>query len=133
MGRIAQQGFTLVEVLIVVAIIGILLAIAVPGYYRARELTRARACQSNLVRIAGAVEIYVLENNVAADQSVQMAALIREDGAGHLKSRPVCPSQGQYGETIALGKGPECSLGINTDEPHLSHTMAAAAGQATFQ
>ena len=44
-------GFTLVEIMIVVGIIGIIIAIAVPAFLRQREMSRARACQDNLKTI----------------------------------------------------------------------------------
>jgi prepilin-type N-terminal cleavage/methylation domain-containing protein len=59
----AERGFTLVEIMIVVLIIGILLAIAVPNFVRARESSRAKACVSNLKQIDAAKEQWAMDNN----------------------------------------------------------------------
>lgn len=99
------KGFTLVEIMIVVAIIGILIAIAVPGFIKARETSRRRACQENLTKIDGAVQQYILENNLqnlaAATaiantplEAVADGILIGTDS--YLKADPKCPSGGIY-------------------------------------
>jgi len=50
----STKGFTLVEIMIVVAIIGILVGIAVPGFIRARTQSQGKACCENLQKIDGA-------------------------------------------------------------------------------
>ena len=55
------KGFTLVEIMIVVAIIGIIIAIAVPAFLRARENARGRACQENLMKLDGSTEQWALD------------------------------------------------------------------------
>ena len=56
------QGFTLVEIMIVVAIIGLLAAIAIPNFVRARQNSQKNACINNLRQIDGAKAQWALEN-----------------------------------------------------------------------
>ena len=113
MFRKNNKGFTLVEIMIVVAIIGILIAIAVPGFVRARTQSRTRACQENLSKLDGAKEQWALENNQAAGVTPTMAVLCAPDGSLYVKSAatgPVCPGGGTY-TLNAIGTAPVCSVG----------------------
>jgi prepilin-type N-terminal cleavage/methylation domain-containing protein len=56
-----KGGFTLVEIMIVVAIIGLLAAIAIPAFMKARNSARRNGCINNLRQIDGAKDQYVLE------------------------------------------------------------------------
>ncbi len=56
-----KKGFTLVEIMIVVAIIGLLAAIAIPAFMKARNSARRNACINNLRQIDGGKDTYVLE------------------------------------------------------------------------
>lgn len=58
----ARGAFTLIELLTVIAIIGILSAIFIPGIGSARESAHDAACKSNLRQIGGAVSLYITEN-----------------------------------------------------------------------
>ena len=69
-----RAGFTLVEIMIVVAIIALLAAIAVPGFLRARKRSQASKIINDLRMIDGAVDQYAIENNKGTGDTVPVAA-----------------------------------------------------------
>ncbi len=69
-----RAGFTLVEIMIVVAIIALLAAIAVPGFLRARKRSQASRIINDLRLIDSAVDQYAIENNRTSGSSVPTAA-----------------------------------------------------------
>lgn len=110
-----KKGFTLVEIMIVVAIIGIIVAIAVPAFLRARENARGRACQENLMKIDGSVEQWALDFRQSNGATVTMAGIVGT--TLYLKRTPLCPSGGDYSngsttDTFTVGTDPVCSIGI---------------------
>ena len=121
-----MRGFTLVEIMIVVAIIGILIAIAVPGFLRARENSRGRACQENLTKIDGAKEQWALENKKSNGTSCGSGSAFLDDTNifgpnGYVKKKPTCPSGGSY-TVNPIGTDPTCSIGT-TNYPFTPHVM----------
>jgi prepilin-type N-terminal cleavage/methylation domain-containing protein len=81
-----KKGFTLVEIMIVVLIIGLLAAIAIPNFIKARKTTQTNACIDNMRVIAGAVEQYRMEGK--GDPEV-VADLCGADN--YIKVEPYCP------------------------------------------
>jgi prepilin-type N-terminal cleavage/methylation domain-containing protein len=67
-----RQGFTLVEIMIVVAIIALLASIAVPGFLRARKRSQASRIINDLRLIDNAVDMYAIENNKKGGDPVQI-------------------------------------------------------------
>ena len=92
----AFHGFTLIEVMIVVTIMSIVVAIAAPTWWRARERSQQKTCQENLQKIDGAKEQWALENQKPGSTSVALDNLIGSDGGAYLKYRVECPSNGVY-------------------------------------
>ena len=68
-----QKGFTLVEIMIVVAIIALLAAIAVPGFMRARKRSQASRILNDLRIIDSALDQYAIENNKKTNDPVSVA------------------------------------------------------------
>jgi prepilin-type N-terminal cleavage/methylation domain-containing protein len=108
--RKAQKGFTLVEIMIVVAIIGILIAIAVPGFVKARTQSRLKSCQENLTKIDGAKEQWALENNKTTGAAVVWTNIWAADGTLYLKTQaiPICPTGVAYTINV-IGTAPTCA------------------------
>lgn len=100
-----RRAFTLIEIMIVVMIIGILLAVAVPAWVRSRDVTRRNACLENMKKIEEAKDIYAMENRLSSGDSVTAVQIAPQFIKGIF---PVCPGAGNYTVNV-IGTHPECS------------------------
>ena len=117
-----SAAFTLVEIMIVVAIIGLLAAIAIANFVRARATSQANACINNMHQIDGAVTEWALEKG---KKTGDPAPSLTDDLTPYLKlnssgSIPSCPAGGTY-TMNTVGAIPQitCSLGTAVDPPHV--------------
>jgi prepilin-type N-terminal cleavage/methylation domain-containing protein len=105
--RVARKsGFTLIEIMIVVAIIGLIAAIAIPSFRKARETARAKVCLENLYQIEAAKQQWALEKNgttgaIPPDNEV----------FEFMKRTPECPGGFTY-DVNAIGVEAACKSGL---------------------
>jgi prepilin-type N-terminal cleavage/methylation domain-containing protein len=114
-------GFTLVEIMVVVAIIGLLAAIAIPSFVHARTRSQATICINNLRQIESAVQEFALEKGKHVGDTVSypddITPYIKLNSASSI---PVCPAGGTY-SLLTVGTVPQalCSLSTTVDPPHV--------------
>lgn len=100
-----DKGFTLVELMVVLVIIGILVAIAVPIYNKTQDKAKETACQANLRILNGAAAQYNTEKALGENEDELsnenwVNKLVGEDK--YILEKPTCPSGGTY--TFEAGK-----------------------------
>ncbi len=139
--RQGERGFTLIELMIVVAIIAILAGILVPNFVNARSQAQTAACESNLRQIATALELYYADNQQypsAASFTNVTPALFTSNGVVYLNNTPKDPAaldqtKDYQVQTIAQSGTSPAAYTIQCPGTHVGSTLAklnTAAGAA---
>lgn len=108
-----MKGFTLVEIMIVVAIIAILAAVAIPNFVRYRKTSQMNACISNLKQLQSAVE----QAKMTGVATPVMSDIVGTDK--YIKVTPKCPlDSAEYTLPTSDDGDPTCTHGSDTEYPH---------------
>jgi type II secretion system protein G len=127
----AERGFTLIELMIVVAIIAILAGILIPNFVNARSQAQTAACESNLRAIATALELYYADNQVypTASGAAVQPSLLTANGVAYLNNTPKDPAAQSSSATYALtttqaANGSAATYTIVCPGGHVGSTLA---------
>ncbi len=106
--------------MIVVAIIGLLAAIAIPNFVKARATSQTNICINNLRQIQGAVDQMAIERGLHTGSTFNFPAdimpYLKASKSGWL---PECPAGGTYGDGAIGMANASCSLGSSVTPPHV--------------
>lgn len=133
MKKLNKKGFTLIELMIVIAIIAILAAILVPNFVKARAQGQLTACKSNLKNIGTAAEMYSADHNgryPTAQTDFTKAG--GQSGSGYLKVLPMCPTTPDKGYHYAAQSNPDFYYVYCADADHTQAGIFKAKGWPQF-
>lgn len=128
--RTRRAGFTLVEIMIVVLVIGVLLNIASPAFVAARDKSQAKSCVKNLSDFTTAKEQYAMDSKIAAGNAssahvtwVQIQPYIKAPPGTNAATGPVCPTNGQAYDYQPMSILPTCPYGASSANPQAIHSL----------
>jgi len=110
-----RRAFTLLEIMIVVAIIGVILSISLPNFMKTRANAQRHVCIENMTQIEAAKQTFGLERGKKERDPVTESDLFGP--TLYVRRKPECPSGGDY-DLKSIGVNTECSNG-----PSLDHTL----------
>ena len=116
--KLHRAAFTLVEIMIVVAIIGMLAAIAIPNFVKARNTAQANACINNMRQMDSAIQQWALETgqqNTAVANDAVVGPYIK---GGEVPKCPAGAAVYQYAADISISPAVTCPNAGNTP-PHV--------------
>src|SRR5437899_6665462 len=106
----SKRGFTLMEIMIVVAIISLLAAIAIPSFVKARDNSQLHACINNLRQIDGAAQTWALENKKQSSDTYTISILKPYIKLTSSSTIPECPAGGTYTPGTTVTNSPTCTI-----------------------
>jgi type IV pilus assembly protein PilA len=117
-----DEGFTLVELMVVVLIIGILVAIAVPVFNSAKANAQKKSCFANMRTVEGAYQTWQADNQGLATplaNPTDYATLVSTTYLvpNYVKSAPVCPSGGTYSAAFTGTGGVAATVSCDFGDP----------------
>lgn len=121
------RGFTLVEIMIVVLILGVLMTLALPSFINARDSTQSKSCIANLKKFQGAKEQYAFDSRLPAGSSTpitwtNIAGYLRYPNA-NATTGPTCPTKGDAYTYGTLAENPTCGYVGPQGNPSLAHAL----------
>jgi len=125
---VRSGGFTLIEIMIVVAIIGLLATMAIPNFMHANEKAKQTTCINNLRQIDGAKQAWSVENRVALTTTPVIANIQPYLGRGTAGTAPTCPSDGSKSFATSyslndLQTAPACLINPGTPGDATGHHL----------
>ena len=102
----SKSGFTLIEIMIIVTLLGLLAVIAIPNFMKARTRAQTNVCINNLRQINDVKQQWALEThnaNTAVPSANEVANYIKGN------KLPACPSSGNY-LILAVSEAPSCDV-----------------------